>query len=106
MEELTLGELKKRKFRMRVSHKVYDVYPDFQSLAGVEQAESADAIMAKASDLGTSITIVRKIILQDYYAELVTALKKEAGSTKKLTKAQLEKAYKKAIESYSKKQKS
>lgn len=50
-----------------------------------------------------SITIVRKIILQDYYAELVAAMKKEAGTSKQLTKAQLEKAYKKAITSYSKK---
>lgn len=47
-----------------------------------------------------SISILRNSILQNYYATMVDALKKEAGKTDKLTEAQLQKVFKASIKTY------
>ena len=101
---LTMGELKAKKFKMRVNNKLYDVYPDMISISRSQSQDAATkhpTEMAKADDMDQSISIVRDSILKDYYGTLVAALKKEAGKTDKITEAQLQKALKASIKTYS-----
>ena len=40
VESMTMGDLKAKKFRMRVNNKIYDVYPDLSSILKWDTAES------------------------------------------------------------------
>ena len=40
VESMTMGDLKAKKFRMRVNNKIYDVYPDLNSILKWDTAES------------------------------------------------------------------
>ena len=100
-----MGELKAKKFKMRVNNKLYDVYPDMISISKqASQAVTAGAKhpteMAKVANMDQSISIVRDSILKDYYATMVESLKKEAGKTGNITEAQLQKAFKASIKTY------
>ena len=85
-EKMTLGELKQGKFRMRVNNKTYDVYPDLTSIVRdpVDAAKHKDELK-KFDAIENSIPIARQTILRDYYSSFMQALKKEAGSTNKVS---------------------
>ena len=40
IEDMTMGDLKSKKFRMRVNNKIYDVYPDLISILKENTAEN------------------------------------------------------------------
>lgn len=100
IEDMTMGDLKSKKFRMRVNNKIYDVYPDLISILKENTAENkklyggAGAKRMTLDDLKTdemalSIPIGRAAILKDYYEVLLAQMKKEAKSAGKLSQAQL-----------------
>ena len=97
-DPVTLGELKQRKFRMRVNNKSYDIYPDLLSIAREEPIVSKNKKeIAKLDKLENSIAISRQTMLRDYYPLLVSAMKKEAATGGKLSKEKLDKAFKASI---------
>lgn len=101
IDNLSLGELKANKFKIRVNSKTYDVYPDLRSIAkNLSPVTKYKKEMAKIDDLHFNVPISRDAILREFYTELVTALKKEAGTGGKLTKAKLDKAFKQSIKLY------
>ena len=83
--DLTLGELKQRKFRMKVNNKLYDVYPDLISLVRSPEAVTKyKQQMGKIEDIENSIPIVRQVILRDYYKALVSEMKKASGPSNRI----------------------
>jgi len=64
----TLGQLKQRKFKMRINNKTYDVYPDLTSLIrDPTKTTKHKREQSKIEDINNSISISRQIILRDYY---------------------------------------
>lgn len=95
VDNLTLGEIKSNKFRIRVNSKTYDVYPDLRSIVASNEPVTVNKKeMVKLDALSTDVSISREMILRDYYASLVATLKKSAGTGGKLTKAKLDNAFK------------
>lgn len=84
-DSLTLREVKAQKFMMRVRNQTYEVYPDLRSIVRREKPKKNVKEMEKALHMEQSITISRQMILRDFYKEMVTELKKEAGTGGKLT---------------------
>lgn len=89
----TVGELTRRKFKMRVDSKEYEVYPDFRSISGMGMsyidAAKYKKELEKLQNLQQSVAISRQITLKIFYEKFVYAVKKEAGNKGKLTQAQL-----------------
>ena len=113
VESMTMGDLKAKKFRMRVNNKIYDVYPDLNSILKTDTAEAQKKTSAakkssttaipdeiKSDKMADTIPIGRAAILKDFYAVLLASMKKEAKSSNKLTKAQLHKAFQTSIKAY------
>ena len=91
VESMTMGDLKAKKFRMRVNNKIYDVYPDLNSILKSDTAEAQKKVTKKSSStaipdeiksdkMADSIPIGRAAILKDFYAVLHASMKKEAKS--------------------------
>ena len=101
IDNMTMGDLKSNKFKIRVNNKSFDVYPDlislFRNQAPVTKNKKE---MLKANDMKSSIPIGRQTILRDFYSNLVAALKKEAGTGGSLSQAKLDKAFKQSIKLY------
>ena len=112
VESMTMGDLKAKKFRMRVNNKIYDVYPDLNSILKTDTAETQKKSLLKKSstntkpdefksdDMADSIPIGRAAILKDFYAVLHASMKKEAKSYGRLTKSQLNKVFQTSIKAY------
>lgn len=112
VESMTMGDLKAKKFRMRVNNKIYDVYPDLNSILKTDTAEAQKKSSLKKSstntkpdefksdDMADSIPIGRAAILKDFYAVLHASMKKEAKSYGRLTKSQLNKVFQTSIKAY------
>ena len=83
VESMTMGDLKAKKFRMRVNNKIYDVYPDLNSILKADTAEAQRKSSVKKSStaatpdefksdaMADSIPIGRAAILKDFYAVLL-----------------------------------
>ena len=102
-----MGDLKSKKFRMRVNNKIYDVYPDLMSILKQNKGEffaknnkkmTTDDF--KTDEMAKSIPVGRAAILKDYYEVLLAQMKKEAKTGGKLTEAQLKKAIQNSIKAY------
>ena len=104
IDSMTLGELKSKKFRMRVNNRTYDVYPDLLSITRTQTENKTAAKnkkeLLKLDNLENSIAISRSVMLRDYYPLLVAAMKKEAGTGGKLTKDKYDKAVKASMKAY------
>lgn len=87
---MTIQELTKNKFTMKVDSKAYDVYPDIRSITGTgrnnAEADKHAKELNKLENMQQSVAISRQIALKKYYEKLVYALKKEAGTKGKVTK--------------------
>lgn len=92
IDEMTLGELKAQKFRMRVNNKIYHVYPDLISIlrreTGAQSAKPASE-ESMADRMASSIPIGRAEILKDFYTQLIASMKKEAKAGESLSDAQV-----------------
>ena len=98
---MSIGELKTKKFKMRVNKKTYDVYPDLRSLIYKPWQFTNRKGFEKLRSIDSTLAIGRQVVLAEYYEELYNALKKEAGSANgTLNKTQLEKAVKQSLQSY------
>lgn len=76
MDNLTLGEVKNNKFKIRVNSKTYDVYPDLRSIVlNNEPVTKNNKEVVKIDALNMNICISRSTILRDYYTSLVATLK-------------------------------
>ena len=83
VESMTMGDLKAKKFRMRINNKIYDVYPDLNSILKTDTAEAQRKSSVKKSSttatpdefksdtMADSIPIGRAAILKDFYAVLL-----------------------------------
>lgn len=104
LDKMTLGELKSKKFRMRVNNRTYDVYPDLLSITRSQADAKANAKIkkevAKLDNLENSIAISRSVMLRDFYPILVANMKKEATTGGKITKDKLDKAIKASLKTY------
>ena len=98
---MNIGELKQKKFQMRVNQKTFNVYPDLRSLIYKPTSFTSRQGFEKLRNIDTTVAIGRQIVLAEFYEEFYNALKKEAGSANgKLTKTQLDKELKQSCQNY------
>ena len=86
---------------MKVDSQEYQVYPDIRSLTGTGK-ERIDSTkyrkeLDKLQNMQQSIAIHRQITLKQFYERFVHSIKKEAGNKGKVTKAQLDSAFKNSV---------
>ena len=100
-EAVTTGELKTRKFEMKVNNKTYSVYPDLRSMVFRPWQFTQRKGFEKLTQIDTTTAIGRQVVLAEYYEDFYKALKAEAGSENgNLTKKQIDQAFKKSLKAY------
>ena len=100
-KSMTIGELTKNKFLMKINNSEYHVYPDLRSLTGTGRDHIDSTKYKKELDklngMQQSIAIYRQIALKHFYERFVYAVKKQAGNKGKITQTQLDTAFKNAV---------
>ena len=100
-EATTTGDLKTRKFQMKVNNKTYSVYPDLRSMVYRPWQFTQRKGFEKLNRMDSTTAIGRQVVLAEYYEDFYKALKAEAGSENgNLTKKQIDQVFKKSLKAY------